>query len=339
MKKILGFALLMILVVIIIPLLIVRGCGETEKVEEEPGVTYHQEGMKVRVYIKSENEVREVPLEEYIKNVVAAEMPAEFEMEALKAQAVAARTYTLDKISKNIALKEDVHQGADICTDHGHCQAWISKEDAMKKWGLFTAAKNWNKISRAVDETENLIMIYENSIVNAVFHANSGGKTENAEEVWEGAMVSYLKSKPSDGEEAYSGFETTVSIKTKEFYDKLKGKFPDLKLNQKDILKDIKVIEYSEGGRIKNIKIGNLTLKGNEVRSLFALKSTNFKIEKGEQDTLKITTKGYGHGVGMSQWGANHMAKSGGSYEEILKYYYDGVELITIDDYHSLLDP
>lgn len=319
----------MIIAVLILPLLIVKGCSN--KVIEEPGKA--DLGATVKVYVSSENKVREMVFEEYIKGVVAAEMPAVFEPEALKAQAVAARTYAYSRIKKVYSSENQTHIDADICTEPGHCQAWISKQTAYKRWGVFAAIKNWNKIDKAVNETQNIIIIYNNTIANPVFHSNSGGMTENAEEVWAGVQVPYLRSVKSEGEDVTSEFKTIVSIEIKDFIDKLKTRNEDFKVNEKDIIKDIKVIDYTTGERVKTIKIGNVSLKGTELRKLFSLRSANFKIEKGEASSLKITTIGNGHGVGMSQWGANYLAKMGGTYEEILKYYYKGVELSSIDKF------
>lgn len=330
MKKIVYYAFIMFIVVILIPMLIVRGCSLSAP-ESKPEDYGKDEDIKVKVYINTEDKVVEMPLEEYIKQVVAAEMPAEFGIEALKAQAVVARTYTYGRMNKVYVPKDDTHKGADICTDPAHCQAWISKQDAMKKWGIFSGYKYWNKIDRAVNETRHAILTYEGQVINALFHSNSGGKTENAEEVWGGKSVPYLRSVASMGEEAYDDFETTVFVKEKDFRALLKNEYPDIQFGE-DIMKDIKIIDYTEGGRVRNIKVGSLELKGTDIRRVFSLKSANFSIEREDDETLKITTIGYGHGVGMSQWGANYLAEKGYTYEEILKYYYKGVELEIISN-------
>jgi len=340
MKKLIGYTVLMIVVVIVFPMLIVRGCDLSEEApvpeqsgdeaRDTPRMEDVMRDIYIKVYVKSEDEVKEMKMEEYIKGVVAAEMPAEFSIEALKAQAVAARTYAYGRLKKIYGSKEDVHNGADICTDV-HCQVWVSKEEAMKKWGIFSAFRYWNKIERAVNETRNIIATYEGKIINPVFHSNSGGRTENSEDVWEGAAEPYLRSVVSMGEEAYPGFETTVLIRIDEFLSTLKKEYPDIKTGN-DIMEDIKVIDYTEGGRVKNIMIGNTIMKGTDIRRLFSLKSANFKIEREDSETLRITTIGNGHGVGMSQWGANYLAKNGSTYEEILKYYYKGIELEIIKE-------
>ncbi|MCR4436413.1 MAG: stage II sporulation protein D [Clostridiales bacterium] len=332
MKKVAFYILWMLIIVILLPLLIVKGCTS---IPGDLSSKSPPEDVKIKVYIKQENRIQEMGLEEYIKGVVAAEMPAEFNTEALKAQAVAARTYSFGRIEKVFSSQGDAHPGADVCTDSAHCQAWASRESMMKKWGIFAGIKNWNKIARAVNDTKGVIITYNHAIANPVFHSNSGGKTENAEEVWEGTEVPYLRSVPSEGEDASPDYKYTVSVKTEEFLDKLKNAYPEFTIKSKDVLKDIHILSYTAGGRVKDIQIGNITLKGVDVRKIFSLRSANFKIEKGEDDSLKITTLGYGHGVGMSQWGANYLAQKGGMYEEIIKYYYQGVELDTVSHWMS----
>lgn len=331
MKNIVYYTLLMLTIVILLPLIIVRGCSRTVDTPQSPG--RQKDSVKIKVYISQEKKVQEMDLDEYLKGVVAAEMPAEFELEALKAQAVAARTYAYRK--KVYLPKDAAHYGADICTDSTHCQAWVSKENAMKKWDAASAPKYWNKIERAVEETHDLIITYNNNIANPVFHSNSGGKTENAEDVWEGNGEPYLRSVFSQEEDNSGEFKNEVTLKVKDFYDTMKKEYPGIKLNTKDILKDIQVLEYSEGERVKTLKVGNIILKGTDFRRIFSLKSTNLEIEAAGKDSLKIITYGNGHGVGMSQWGANYMAKNGNKFDEILKYYYNGITLDTIDAFEA----
>ena len=282
--------------------------------------------------VNEDKKIRELDLEEYLIGVVAAEMPAEFAVEALRAQAVAARTFAYGRIKDLYKSEDDVHSGANLCTNFAHCQAWISKEEALKKWSESTAEELWNKIKDSVKDTEGLIIVYNGTITNPVFHSTSGGKTENAEDVWDVGPVAYLKSVVSEGEETSPSFKTISTLNASAFCKTLKACYPDIKLNEKDVFKDIKVLEYTEGERVKTIKIGNLTLKGTDVRNVFSLKSANFELEKDEKGMIKITTYGYGHGVGMSQWGANSMAKNGATWEDIIKHYYIGVDIDTIEN-------
>lgn len=331
MKKLLFYTGIMMAVVILLPLLIVKGCNYS--VDEPPESIEGQIVEKILVYDSYNKTTKEIDLEEYLKGVVAAEMPADFDIEALKAQAIAARTFTYSRKIHAYESKAEVHNDADICTDFTHCQAWISREAVMKKWGIFKASKNWNKIEKAVSETKGLIITYDEKVINALFHANSGGKTENCEDVWDGIQVPYLRSVESNGEDAAKDFKSAVTIRINDFIDKLKNVYPEIKLNSKNVLENLKILEYTAGGRVKSLKIGDITMKGTDFRKLMGLRSANFKIDKEGNDSIKITTLGYGHGVGLSQWGANYLAKRGGTYDEIIKYYYTGVEIASIKDY------
>jgi len=320
----------MILIIIILPLFIVRSCSIEE--DQHPPEKEKDDKIKILLYLYKQDKIQEMDLEEYVKGVVAAEMPADFGIEALKAQAVAARTYALGRMQKIYVPKEDTHKGADICTDFSHCQAWISKEEAMKGWGIARGPFNWRKIEKAVSETENIIITYEDKIINPVYHSNSGGRTENANEVWEGKEVPYLKSVISRGEESSPSYKTTIHISSEDFCNTLKSKYPDIELDSENLLDSINVLGYTTGGRVDKIKLGNVEIKGTEFRQLFSLKSANFKIEQGNEGNIKITNLGNGHGVGMSQWGENYLSKNGGNFEEIIKYYYTGVELKKINN-------
>ena len=334
MKKLAFYFFLMIIIIVALPLLIVKGCSSGPPIEEEgtPPIKI-QDGVKIKVFIKEQNKVKEMLLEEYVKGVVAAEMPAEFGLEALKAQAVAARTYAFARIKKLYLPESNLHSDADVCTDSTHCQAWTSKENAVKRWAFLSRSSYWNKIEEAVKQTEGIIITYNNKIINPVFHSNSGGKTENSEDVWDGKAEPYLRSVTSEGEEGNMDYKNVVLINADDFCNKLINEYSDIKLTSSNILDQIKILEYSAGGRIMNIKVGNLILKGTDIRRIFNLKSTNIKFEMKDKDTLLLTTYGNGHGVGMSQWGANYLAKNGGSCEEIIKHYYKGVELSNISNF------
>jgi stage II sporulation protein D len=339
MKKILYYALLMVSIVVILPLIIVKGCSAPyeQPQQKEPSAEKPKEAVKITVYDSTAKKSLTMDIEEYVKGVVAAEMPANFEPEALKAQAVAARTFTYGRLTGTFASSQGIHDGIEICTDPAHCQAWKSKESAMKQWGILFGNRNWSKISKAVQETNGIIVIYNDKIANTVFHANSGGMTENIENVWAGDPVPYLRSVESSGEEDNTAYKNIVIIKNKDFVASMKAAFTNMKFTYTtDVIKDIKIISRTESGRVNNIKVGNTTMKGTDFREILGLKSTNFTIEKSGTDSIKITAIGNGHGVGMSQWGANAMAKDGKTNEEILKYYYQGTETYLIEDLTGL---
>ena len=272
-----------------------------------------------KIKLKRGNDIIEMSLMEYLFGVVCAEMPASFHSEALKAQAVAARTYTLSKMNKNIPE----HNNADVCDDINHCKAYASEDELIKKYGVSWIKEYYPKIKNAVLETDGIIATYSGEPINAVFHSTSSGMTENSKDVWSGD-VPYLISVVSEGEEESPRYQDTVSFSKEEFINKMlkSGKNP---IFTGDISNWIGEIIKNESGSIKNIKIGGVEFKGVEIRELLGLRSTNFEILLGENITVK--TKGNGHGVGMSQYGANYMAKHGYTYEQILKKYYTGINI------------
>jgi len=334
MKKIIYYTCMLIAVIILLPLLIVKGCGRPYAEEKPIEQVEEVEEQKITVYRNDIDKIVEMDFEEYIKGVLAAEMPADFSMEALKAQAVAARTFAYGRLRGVYKSKQGVHDEAVVCTDSTHCQAWISEENAKKKWNVLFASRNWNRIEKAVESTKGKIVVYDSKIANTVFHAASGGRTENAEEVWEGVYVPYLRSVESTGEEVAKGYITTVTVSAEEFLEKLREKYKDNEFED-DVFKKIKILDYTTGGRVKTLKVGDITMKGTEFRALLDLRSANFTIEVTDDEKIKITTKGFGHGVGMSQWGADSLAKRGGTYTEILKHYYQGVDIVSINDYEA----
>ncbi len=266
------------------------------------------------------SEIEEIKLDEYLYGVVSAEMPVSFEKEALKAQAVVARTYTIYKIVNN----NNKHGEADICDDSTCCQAWISKEDRLAKWKDEEKEQNWNKIVEAVNSTQGKIILYEGKPINAFFHSNSGGKTEPPINVWGGSGYPYLQSVETAGEDAYSQYSSELTITKQEFEEKMKANYEDFTINYED--NPIEIKEYTEGNRVKTIKIGNKELSGVEVRTILGLRSANFQVSI-DGDNISFKVVGYGHGVGMSQTGADSMAKEGKNYEEIIKHFYTGVEI------------
>ena len=275
----------------------------------------------IKLLHKDSNKIEELDLDVYLYGVVSAEMPASFEEEALKAQAVVARTYTIYKIVNN----DGKHGDADICDDSTCCQAWISEKDRKEKWADKEKEDNWNKIVNAVNSTQGKIITYEGKPINAFFHSNSGGETEAPINVWGGSGYPYLQSVSTSGEDAYSQYSSEAEFTIKDFEEKIKKVHSDFKIDfdEKDC---IKIEEYTEGNRVKTIKIGNLELSGVEVRNILGLRSANFKVNI-ENDKIRFEVVGYGHGVGMSQTGADSLAKEGKNYEDIIHHFYTGVEM------------
>ncbi len=287
-----------------------------EKKAEIENYDYKNYGSIKLLHTKT-GEVEEVAIDTYLVNVVSAEMPADFEIEALKAQAVVARTYTIYKIQNK------KHDNADICDDSACCQAWVSKEERFARWEESVRESNWQKIEQAVSETKGKIITYEGKPINAFFHSNSGGKTEIPVNVWGGTGYPYLQVVETSGEDNYTQYNSEVVLSNEELLEKLKVNYSDISIdfNNND---DLKILEYTDSGRVKTVKFGNHNLSGTETRSLLGLRSTNFEIIK-ENENIKFSVKGYGHGVGMSQTGANTLAKEGKSYEDIINHFYMGV--------------
>lgn len=274
-----------------------------------------------RVFNTETKTIEEIDIEEYIKGVIASEMPANFDENAIKAQAVAARTYYIAKRLDNCTQA----CGAEICNST-HCQVYSSKEKNMSKWSKDKAQIYWDKISKAVEDTGGQVLVYNGEIVMyPQFFATSSGKTESAVDVFS-RDIPYLKSTESLGEEIAPKYSSVISISSKEFINTINGSYSNTKVTNENIKDTVKVISNTEGGGVKEVALGNEIISGVTFRKLFKLNSANFTIEFSE-GTVKVDCKGYGHGVGMSQWGANVMAKEGKKYDEILKHYYSGVDI------------
>lgn len=264
----------------------------------------------IRVKRNYNNNIETIPLESYIVGVLAGEMPIDFELEALKAQAVASRSYALKRMEYNKDKEYDV-------VDSILNQVYLDEEYLKNAWGN-SYVKNINKLRTAVNATIDEYLEYNNSVVDAMFFSTSNGYTEDSQTVFN-FDCDYLKSVDSPWDkEVSSAYLTTKNISLNEFYDKL-----NLPYNKN---LNIEIIKRSNTNRILLLKINNQEFKGTDIYNKLSLRSTDFTIEL-YGNNVKITTKGYGHGVGMSQYGALGMAKKGYSYQEILKHYYQNVNL------------
>lgn len=264
----------------------------------------------IRVKRDKTGEIDIIPLEEYIVGVVAGEMPVSFHIEALKAQAVAARNYAYKKIESN---KESEYDVIDTTAN----QVYLDINDLKTSWKN-NYVENINKVRQAVSETTSEYVVYNNEIINLFYFSTSNGKTENAEMVFN-VDVPYLKSvdSPWDEQES-SGFNSSQEFTKEEFCK-------SLEIECQDSLK-IENIVRDDSNRITSITINEKTFKGTEIYKLLKIRSTDFEIEE-KDDQIIFNTKGYGHGVGMSQYGANGMAKEGYTYKEILAHYYQNTSL------------
>ena len=253
-----------------------------------------------------------VELENYLLGVVLAEMPASFEMEAIKAQAVAARTYTLKHCSA-----DSRHGKNTICAQASCCQAYIDPETYIVGGGSLSSVE---RARYAVDNTAGQVLTYEDALIFSTYFSCSGGMTESAVEVW-GQDIPYLQSVQSPGEDAASFFTDSKVFSAEQFQSalgiRLKGA-PDTWFTG---------VNYTDGGGVETMTIGGVAYRGTTLRTLLGLRSTAFYV-KVEDESITFHTKGYGHRVGMSQYGANAMAKQGYDYQQILSHYYVGAEIV-----------
>ena len=264
----------------------------------------------IRVKKLKTDTIVKIPLEEYIVGVLAGEMPISFELEALKAQAVASRSYALKRIEYNKDKEYDV-------VDSIMNQVYLDKEYLKEAWGL-NYVKNINKLRTAVNETIDEYLEYDNDVVDALFFSTSNGYTENSENVFN-FESDYLKSVESPWDkEVSSAYKSQKTISLSEFYQKLNIPY-NKNLN-------IEILKRSSTNRILLLKINNIEFKGTDIYNKLSLRSTDFEIEL-LGDKVKITTKGYGHGVGMSQYGALGMALEGYTYDQILSHYYKDTKI------------
>ena len=326
-----GLGLLALL--FLMPLIFLGDRGEAEDTSEPTGTlpldrtvvspppaeeTGADETAALRVKL-SDGTVTEMSMADYLWRVVAAEMPASFEPEALKAQAVAARTYAAAKMEAG----EANHPDADVCTDIDCCQAYITPREAADNWGE-SAAVYEEKISAAVADTDGVIATYGGQPIQAVFFSSAAGRTADAVEVW-GNDVPYLAGVESPEGEEVPNYHSTVAVPLEEFRKTLLSQAPGADLSGDPSGWFGPPVLASNGG-VVTIPVGGEEVTGVTLRALFNLRSTMFTVQA---DTTAVTfsVTGYGHGVGMSQYGANAMAKAGKRYEEIIKWYYTGVEL------------
>ena len=300
MKKI----LLITLVIILVPLFIINLFMVVDNIN-----FYGVNSKVIRVKDVGNNKVVNVSFEEYIKGVLAGEMPASFELEALKAQAVAARSYVLVQMDKNKNNDYDVVNTVDN-------QVYLTDEILKEKWKNDYDYKI-KKIEKAVKSTMGEYLSYNNEVAETLFFSTSVGKTENSEEVFS-SKVPYLRSVSSLWDESSPVFTDTSVMTLKDFHNKL-----DLEYNY--VLK-IDILEKTSTGRVRRLKINDNDYSGRDVAKKLSLRSNYFEIIKDNNNVI-INTTGYGHGVGMSQYGAQGMAKEGYTYDKILKHYYTGTEI------------
>ena len=330
MRTVVATALILLLAVFLAPMLFLGGPpGAPEETEPPPTATLpidrtaitpgSDESRLIRVRLE-DGTVATLTLADYLWRVVAAEMPASFETEALRAQAVTARTYTLYQMS--IGANPN-HPEADMCTDISCCQAYLDPEQAATNWGDGASAYA-AKITDAVSSTDGQAIFYEGELIDAVFFSSAAGRTLDSVEVW-GGSVPYLTGVESPEGEEVPNYHTTVTVPPEEFQAAFLAQYPQADLSG-DPSGWFQNLQPTSSGGVDTVDVGGVSVKGTALRSLFGLRSANFTVTTGA-DGVTFSVTGYGHGVGMSQYGANAMAKEGATWQEILEHYYTGVTI------------
>lgn len=277
---------------------------------------------EVSILRTADNTVEKLPLEEVVVGVLAGEMPSDFELEALKAQAIAARTYIMKRLPEPYGSGLAVHEGgAYICDDFAHCQAYVDEEQRKENWGdSFT--ENEEKIRSAVEATAGQVITYEGEVISPTFCSTCGGKTEAAGDYWQ-SDVPALQSVSCYWDTAAPKYLSKVYYTNAEMAAKLG-------ISQES-LPNLKIAATSDTGRVTLVTCGEKQWKGSAIRTALGLNSTDFQWLADENGYL-ITVKGYGHGVGLCQHGANGMAAAGANYQDILYHYYTDIEIVNIED-------
>lgn len=313
LKKFLLFITLFMIIIFSFPLIVIN----FGKPFSEESRAIENNNLTIKLYRHEEDKVEEIPLEKYLEGVLAAEMPAKFDIEALKAQAIASRTYAYSKMIGSTKI----HDVADVC-DTVHSQAYIDEKEYDKKFGN-KKDEYVSKIRNAIQETSSKVLVYEGQVArNALYFAVSSGHTEDADDVYSFSEP-YLKSVESTFDKDAPNASKQYIFKEDEIINKINNNYKEANVKSFD---DIEVLKYTKAGSIKEIRLGNEIVRGLDFRYLLNLNSSNIKMEK-EGENIIINVAGYGHGVGLSQWGAGKMAELGYTYDEILKHYYTDIEI------------
>jgi stage II sporulation protein D len=292
--------------------------------------------MPINVYFPETKRIEAIPLGEYLKGVVAAEMERNFETAALEAQMIVARTYALKRMKPFAAGGKGGcpdNAEADICADPGNGQAYVSFESAVKKMGAAAANALWKRLDKIQADTDGIVLRYKGELIDPLYHSVSGTKTEDSGSYYAQSLP-YLKSVDDHWGADSPRLKKTYRLTPDQLSAQLAAGREDLAVPAvagavQAGQTPVQITALTGTGRVKTVKVSNVTLTGRQFRELLHLQSTNFTVTVDDGEIV-ITTTGYGHGVGMSQWGANGMAKAGKSYSEILTHYYTGVEISSV---------
>lgn len=326
--SLLGFIILLVLAVptylMLGPDLFLAPGGTGRLGFKQPPAPRALTAVKLKLFRVAEKKVVEIDLEDYVKGVVAGEMPSGFEIEALKAQAVLARTYALRRMRVFGGPGCERHAEADLCDDNTN-QVYHAYEDFKNRLGYFAALTAWRKIEGAVRATQGLMVTYEGAPIEALYHSTSAGVTEDAAEVW-GKSYSYLKPVTSN-DTSSPRYRDRAVFTWKELAARLGT--GDSSIQASTGGSAIQVVDRTAGGRVRTVRLGERILSGKDLREKLGLRSTNFEITRTGEG-LAFDTLGFGHGVGLSQFGANERAQGGQNFVEIISYYYSGVRVTPI---------
>ena len=315
-KKVVLLALSAGLAALFLRGLVIARCGEEPAADESSDAS----SPAITVYDHREQAYQKMPLEAYLVGVTAAEMPVSFPLEALKAQAVAARTYTVYHM-----LHDGCKQyAADVCTSSACCQAYSSDERMRERWGSDYKAYR-KKVAEAVSATAGEVLLYDGEPIEALYHSASGGRTENVEDVY-GTKLPYLRSVMSTAEAGTAKLTGKKTMTVQAFCDAVNERWEKAGLTAGNAEKKTVVEQTTESGRVQKIRLGGVSVTGRQLRSLLSLDSALFTVSFSAGNVI-FETRGYGHGVGMSQTGANVMALGGVTYDKILHYYYTDVNI------------
>ncbi|MEG2310496.1 MAG: stage II sporulation protein D [Clostridia bacterium] len=299
------------------------------KIEEKNTIEY-KANQTIRVRYSKTGVIVAMDINDYLRGVVPSEMPPTYNIEALKAQALVARTYTYQKM-----LSHGEGEDADICDNYAHCQAFCDKEKLFQIWrrrGFSNEEINkyWDKINEAVVSTQNEVIMYNKQYIKAFFHASSPNKTEDIDQIWGGERLPYLVSVENKEDSKYENRTSCSEISFDDVILKLKENNLSRDVISNDDVRCTCINEYTTSGRVRNIKIKNIIISAEKLRIIFGLKSTNFTVTI-KDNSICFNVLGYGHGVGMSQVGANFYANEENlKYQDIVKHYYTGVEIVKL---------
>jgi len=320
---ILGAVAFLLIITLVLPAMLVKSPSTPPPTSAEDKM----ETIKVALYITSQDRIVHLNLEDYVMGVVCAEMPASFHQEALKAQAVVARTYVVKRMRLLGGNGCSLHPEADVCDDPSHDQGWIDPQEARRRWGFWGSLQWWPALERAVKSTEGMIITWRGTVIDPVYHSTCGGGTENSEDVWS-ESVAYLRGVDCHWDSHSPHLKASVTFSNAQLASLL-GPGLALPATTRGTALPLEVLERSPAGRAKWVRVADSVVKGTDLRKMLGLKSTRMTLVSQEEG-LTIQTIGWGHGVGMCQYGADGMAKEGKTYEEIIAHYFTGVSLVKL---------